>query len=85
MTDLDPRHYVWTAREDGQYWAYCYCAWTSPRASVRADAIKLGEHHVGDAKFRFIEEGVAFHFEVPVSSSGAASIPHGSTCTATQT
>ncbi|MDQ3764713.1 MAG: hypothetical protein M3460_25235 [Actinomycetota bacterium] len=65
MTDLDPHHYVWTTNEDGQYWAYCYCAWTSPRTRVRADAIKLGEHHMRDAKFRFIEEGFPYHFEVP--------------------
>jgi hypothetical protein len=85
VTDLDPHHYAWTTSEDGQHWAYCYCAWTSPRARVRADAIKLGEHHMSDAKLRFIEEGIRPTLKSPVSSSGAASIPHGSTCTATQT
>jgi hypothetical protein len=38
---------------------------TSPRARVRADAIKLGEHYMSDAKLRFIEEGIPSHFEVP--------------------
>lgn len=60
----DPYHYVWTTAEDGRYWAYCYCAWTSPKTSVHVDAIKAGECHMREAQFPFIEAGNQTEFEV---------------------
>jgi hypothetical protein len=64
VTRLNPCHYVWTTEEDGQHWAYCYCAWTSPRSAVRIDALKAGERHIREVKFPFIEEGFSTEFEV---------------------